>query len=126
MQSLPKSLEDQIGLDGALARFEIVNILGLKMDPNTTTGVVAVYIVGALLVAAACFGWHFALLALAKYRSKRFSIKDYFQNYWVKMYPLLWSTSSESLATPLNLYILSTRAPWVSPNPPKDGLGDSP
>ena len=70
---------------------------------------------GALLVAAACFGWHFAILALAKYRSNRFSIKDYFKNYWVKMYPLLWSTSSESLATPLNLYILSTRAPWVRP-----------
>ena len=31
------------------------------------------------------------------------------------MYPLLWSTSSETLATPLNLYILSKRAPWVRP-----------
>ena len=27
----------------------------------------------------------------------------------------MWSTSSESLATPLNLYILSKRAPYVKP-----------
>ena len=28
---------------------------------------------------------------------------------------MLWSTSSESLVTPLNLYILSRHAPWVRP-----------
>jgi len=42
-------------------------------------------------------------------------VRDYFRTYWVKAYPLLWSTSSESLATPLNLYILSKHAPWVRP-----------
>ena len=115
VQSLPDSLDSQIGLEGALTRFETLNILGLHLDPNTTAGMVTTYVVGSLLVAVACFIWHFAILALAKYRSSRFSLIDYFKNYWVKMYPLLWATSSETLATPLNLYILSTRCPWVRP-----------
>jgi Na+/H+-dicarboxylate symporter len=115
VQSLPASLEREIGLEGALTRFETLNILGLHLDPNTTTGMVTTYVVGSLLVAVACFIWHFAILALAKYKSPRFSLVDYFKNYWVKMYPLLWATSSETLATPLNLYILSTRCPWVRP-----------
>ena len=115
VQSLPQSLEQQIGLDGSITRFVPLNILGLHLDPNSTTGMVTTYVVGSLLVAVACFGWHFAILALAKYRSKHFSLVDYFKNYWIKMYPLLWSTSSESLATPLNLYILSKHCPWVRP-----------
>jgi len=115
IQSLPKNLVDQIGLDGTQTGFQTLNILGLRMDPNTTTGVVTAYIVGALLVAIACFVFHFGILALAKYRVKRFSVTDYFKHYWVKAYPLLWSTSSESLATPLNLYILKKYAPYVRP-----------
>ena len=115
VQSLPSSLEGQIGLDGAPTRFQPLNILGLHLDPNSTTGMVTTYVVGSLLVAVACFLWHFAILAMAKYTSPRFSLKDYFKNYWVKAYPLLWSTSSESLATPLNLYILAKHSPWVRP-----------
>ena len=56
VQGLPRSLEDQIGLDGAPTRFETLNILGLHLDPNTTPGMVATYVAGSLLVAAACFG----------------------------------------------------------------------
>ncbi len=115
VQSLPQSLENQIGLDGAPTHFETLNIVGLQLDPNSTAGMVLTYIVGSLLVAVACFAWHFAILALAKYKCSRFSLTDYFKNYWVKTYPLLWSTSSESLATPLNLYILSKHCPWVRP-----------
>ncbi len=115
IQSLPTNLVNQIGLDGTETNFQTLNILGLQMDPNTTTGMVTAYVVGALLVAIACFVWHFGILALAKYKAKRFSVIDYFKHYWVKAYPLLWSTSSESLATPLNLYILKKYAPYVRP-----------
>ena len=31
----------------------------------------------------------------------------------IKVYPLLWATSSEALATPLNLYLTKKYAPWV-------------
>ncbi len=115
IQSLPTHLVDQIGLEGTETSFQTLNILGLQMNPNTTTGMVTAYVVGALLVAVACFVFHFGILALAKYKVKRFSIINYFKHYWVKAYPLLWSTSSESLATPLNLYILKKNAPYVRP-----------
>ena len=115
IQSIPRQLEDDLGLKGTITSFENLSIVGIQIDPNSTAGMVTAYIAGALVVAVACFAWHFAILALAKRRSKRFSVKDYFKHYWVKMYPLLWSTSSETLATPLNLYILSKRAPWVRP-----------
>ena len=35
--------------------------------------------------------------------------------YWIKAYPLLWATSSESIATPLNLYLVKRYAAWVRP-----------
>ncbi len=115
IQSLPTNLIGQLGLDGTQTSFQTLSILGLQIDPITTTGMVTAYVVGALLVAIACFVWHFGILALAKYKVKRFSVRDYFKHYWVKAYPLLWSTSSESLATPLNLYILKKYAPYVRP-----------
>ena len=115
IQAIPQQLEDELGLGGALTSFADVNILGFHIDPNGKAGMVTAYIAGSLLVAVACFMWHFAILGLAKYRSKHFSVNDYFRNYWIKAYPLLWSTSSESLATPLNLYILKRHAPWVRP-----------
>ena len=31
----------------------------------------------------------------------------------MKVYPLLWATSSEALATPLNLYLTKKHAPWI-------------
>ena len=113
-----QSIPDQVGqldIEGAGANLETTRVLGFSIDTSTTTGMVTAYIVGSLLVAAACFIWHFGVLAMAKYKSKRFSVRDYFWTYWIKAYPLLWSTSSESLATPLNLYILSKHAPWVRP-----------
>ena len=112
VQALPNQLNDQIGLEStaiSCKRFQTVEIVGLSMDANTTAGMVMIYVVGALLVGVAASVWHVAILALAKLRDPRFSLRNYFTNYWVKAYPLLWSTSSESLATPLNLYILSKR-----------------
>ena len=113
-----QSIPDQVGqLDtaGAGTSLETIRVLGFSIDTSTATGMVTSYIVGALLVAAACFAWHFGVLTLAKFKSKQFSVRNYFRTYWIKAYPLLWSTSSESLATPLNLYILSKHAPWVRP-----------
>ena len=115
IQSIPERLEGDLGLDGAITSFAKLDILGIQIDPNTTAGMVTAYVAGSLLVAVGCFIWHFAILALAKYKSNLFSVRGYFKNYWVKAYPLLWSTSSETLATPLNLYILSKHAPWVRP-----------
>ena len=115
IQSIANQLEEDLGLRGTITSFTDLNVLGVHINPNSTSGMVTTYVTGALLVAVACFVWHFAVLALAKHRSKRFSVRDYFKNYWIKAYPLLWSTSSETMATPLNLYVLSKYAPWVRP-----------
>lgn len=113
IQALPQNLERQIGGGEALADLPSLTILGLQLHPNTAGGMVAAYVLGALLVGVACSVWHVAILALAHFKEERFSIRDYFTKYWIKAYPLLWATSSETLATPLNLYILRHNAPWI-------------
>ena len=57
--------------------------------------------------------WQYVFLLIARKYEPRFSILAYFKNYWIKVYPLLWATSSEALATPLNLYLTKKHAPWV-------------
>jgi len=44
---------------------------------------------------------------------KEFSIKKYFKKYWIRVYPLLWATSSEAIATPLNLYLVKKYFPHI-------------
>ena len=48
------------------------------------------------------------------FRSKSFSIKEYFSRFWIRVYPLLWATSSESLATPLNLSLVKKYYPDIN------------
>ena len=113
IQALPQNLEEQIGAGKALTELPSLTILGLQLHPNTAGGMVAAYVLGALLVGLACSVWHVAILTLAHFKEERFSVRDYFTKYWLKAYPLLLETSSETLATPLNLYILRHNAPWI-------------
>jgi len=112
--ALPANVAEQTA-DAAGVTLNSFDILfGLfTLDPTTSIGMVWVYVVGSLLVGGTCFIWHFGLLIMTKVEVARFSIKDYFKNYWIKVYPLLWATSSEALATPLNLYLTKKHAPWV-------------
>jgi Na+/H+-dicarboxylate symporter len=36
-----------------------------------------------------------------------------FSKYWIRVYPLLWATSSEALAIPLNLYLVKEYYPQI-------------
>ncbi|MCP4406201.1 MAG: dicarboxylate/amino acid:cation symporter, partial [Gammaproteobacteria bacterium] len=92
-----------------------IEVLGMGIDPGTSTGMIMAYLLGALLTGLACVIWHAALLGVAKRRIRDFSITDYFKNYWVKVYPLLWSTSSEALSTPLNLHLVKRHYPRITP-----------
>ena len=111
---LPASVQEQIGLeqDAHSLLFDL-EIWGWAVSPRTPAGMITIYVIGALLTAVACFVWQFAFLVVARSHEARFSIVGYFKNYWVKVYPLLWATSSEALATPLNLYLTKRHAPWV-------------
>jgi len=111
---LPAHLAEQIelkeGMQNALQPFMV---LGMSFDPGSPVGMIWIYVFGALLVGFSCFLWHLALLFITQSTVKRFSIRHYFTDYWIKIYPLLWATSSEALATPLNLYLTKRHAPWV-------------
>ena len=111
---LPENVQEQVGLE-AEARSVLLNldIWGWSTSPRTPAGMITIYVMGALLTAIACFIWQFAFLIVARSQESRFSIFGYFRNYWVKVYPLLWATSSEALSTPLNLYLTKKHAPWI-------------
>ena len=111
---LPDNVQSQVGLgaDGKSVLLDL-NIWGWTTDPRTPAGIITIYVIGALLTAIACLIWQFVFLIFTRSQEPRFSILGYFRNYWIKVYPLLWATSSEALATPLNLYLTKKHAPWI-------------
>lgn len=111
---LPGHIQEQVGI-ATEARSVLLDldIWGWTTSPQTPVGMITIYVIGSLLTAIACLIWQFVFLGIARHQEPRFSIFGYFKNYWVKVYPLLWATSSESLATPLNLYLTKKHAPWI-------------
>ena len=114
---LPENVQEQIGLgeEGRRALIDL-DIWGWKTSPQTSTGMIMIYVQGAVLTGVACLIWQAVFLLIARSQERRFSIVGYFTNYWIRVYPLLWATSSEALATPLNLYLTKRHAPWI-PSP---------
>ena len=111
---LPDNVQEQVALEReAQSVLHDLNIWGSTISPRNPAGMITIYVLGALLTAIACFIWQFVFLIVARSQEARFSIVGYFRNYWVKVYPLLWATSSEALATPLNLYLTKRHAPWI-------------
>ncbi len=109
---LPDNVQEQVGLDaqGNSVLLDL-NIWGWVTSPQTPAGMITIYVLGVLLTAIACLIWQSVFLAITRAYEPRFSILGYFKNYWVKVYPLLWATSSEALATPLQLYLTKKHAP---------------
>ena len=83
-----------------------VSIFGIRFGLADPTSILLLYVAASLLVGLACMIWHLMMLVYTKYRIPGFSIRQYFKEYWVRVYPLLWATSSEAIATPLNLYLI--------------------
>lgn len=112
---LPQSTQRGLATDGgAIVHLNTLEVFGFGIHTGTITGIFLAYLAGGLLTGLACMVWHGGLLLSTKYRERDFSIKYYFKNYWSKVYPLLWSTSSEALATPLNLHSVERYYPQVS------------
>ena len=111
---LPGNVQEQVGLDAQGKDILLdLNIWGWVTSPRTPTGMITIYVIGALLTALACLIWQSVFLVITRAYEPRFSITGYFKNYWVKVYPLLWATSSEALAPPLQLYLTKKHAPWI-------------
>jgi len=110
---LPSILEEELAGSVVFSELGTVTMLGVPIDITTSLGMMLLYVLGALLTGVVCGVWHGGLLTMAKRRMPHFSVRTYFKEYWVKVYPLLWATSSEALATPLNLYLVKKFIPNV-------------
>ena len=110
---LPEILGKVLGSDSSTLMSRQVSIFGFEIDITTSLGMLLLYIVGAFLTGFVSAIWHLGLILLAKRVKPDFSIKEYFTVYWIKVYPLLWATSSEALATPLNLNMVKKFCPSI-------------
>ncbi|MCI5133964.1 MAG: hypothetical protein D3920_02605 [Candidatus Electrothrix sp. AW2] len=111
------TIPDMIGQimgDGTVSsQIGSVTMFGMTIDVTKPLGMIFVYIFGAFLTGIVCSIWHCGLLVLTKMSSPEFSLKRYFSVYFIKIYPLLWATSSEALSTPLNLYLVKKLCPDI-------------
>ncbi|MDM8540382.1 cation:dicarboxylase symporter family transporter [Desulfococcaceae bacterium HSG9] len=110
---IPKMIEKNVGNDIAGFQLGSITMLGIPIDAAAPYGMILIYVLGSFLTGAVCGLWHFGLIILAKYKMPDFSLKKYFTAYWVKIYPLLWATSSEAMATPLNLLLIKKLCPDI-------------
>ncbi len=90
------------------------DVLAAGLPAHLENGFVA-YLKGSLLTAVACLAWHGSLLWRCKRAWPPFSLKRYIQEYWMRVYPLLWSTASESFCAPLNLHLVKKLYPSLRP-----------
>lgn len=111
--ALPENLKAQIGSGVEGAFLNPLSILGWQIPSNTPLGIVTCYVLISFLIGVACLIWQGVLLGIVKWKNPTFSIANYFRNYWLNVYPLLWATSSEALATPLNLYLVKKHFPEI-------------
>jgi len=110
---LPTILEEELSHQVPIAELGTVTMLGWPIEVNTSFGMIVAYVAGALLTGVVCGFWHGGLLIMARRKIRNFSLRAYFRDYWLRVYPLLWATSSEALATPLNLYMVKKFCPTV-------------
>jgi hypothetical protein len=107
--SLPVALDDQIdGSSGALAP---LRVLGMDLPTSSGTDLFLVYVAVAALTGIGTTLWHAGMLAAAKRAVPSFSVRKYLARCFVRVYPLLWATSSEALATPLVLHLMKESYP---------------
>lgn len=120
---LPHVLDEHMAAVGAVGPSRLIKICGIGIRTGTGAQMFVLYCIGALLTGVACMIWHLGLLSLARWKLPGFSIRHYFKNYWIRVYPLLWATSSESLAAPLNLHLTRKYYPHVRPEVRRFAIG---
>ena len=108
---IPEMIEKNVGVHITGSQIGSLTMLGISIDVTTPLGMILIYILGSFLTGAICGFWHCGLIILAKRKMPAFSIRKYFSTYWIRIYPLLWATSSEALATPLNIYLVKKFCP---------------
>lgn len=108
---LPDILIDELSNDVDITQLQTIYMFGFNLDISNANGMITLYVLAALLTGVTCGAWHLGLMAWARKKMPTFSVKSYFRDYWVKVYPMLWATSSEALSTPLNLHMVNKFCP---------------
>lgn len=113
--SLPGFLHDQLhgGADPAIGS---VFFFGQQLNTNSSTGIFVTYLAVALLTGLVCSLWHSSLLLRARSGTDGFSIRHYIRHYFIKIYPLVWSTCSEILGYPASLHLMGKLYPKTIPS----------
>jgi Na+/H+-dicarboxylate symporter len=65
------------------------------------------------MIGVGCFIWQIVQVLIVRQIVSRFTVKGFFHNYWIKVYPLAWSTASEVVSMPLNMVIVKRVYPEV-------------
>ena len=112
---LPSILKEELAGKVEYADLGTVTMLGFPIDVTDSMGMILLYVLGALATGVVCWIWHAGLLIAAKRKMPSFSLKSYFRDYWIKVYPLLWATCSESLSMPWNLHVVKKFCPTLQP-----------
>jgi hypothetical protein len=111
--TLPRVLKESFSQYENIS-FHEVSILGVTYSSTTTSGIFGIYVTVAVLTGVICSVWQLTLLVYVRLKVRGFSIASYFRNYFIKVYPLLWATSSEALSTPLNMHLIKKNFPQIN------------
>lgn len=103
---LPKTLLEEIPADVLANLSQGVTLAGININLQHEFGLVGVYFIEAALIGLGCFIWQAVEIIVIKKFVQGFSIKEFFVKYWIKVYPLAWSTASEAVSMPLNLSLI--------------------
>jgi len=116
--SLPRLLSQSLGSDTTqvLSSLRHINILGISINLGGEFGLLYLYIIQVTMLVVGCFIWQIAQLTIVKLRMKGFSIRQFFMNYYVRVYPLAWSTASEAASVALNTAEIKRVYPEVDKN----------
>lgn len=95
------------------ATYADISLFGIAFGSSNAEGIFWLYLAVSFLTGAISTTWHGCLLLEVRRRLPEFSFGHYFRDYFAKIYPLLWATSSEALATPLNLHLVQQLRPKV-------------
>jgi Na+/H+-dicarboxylate symporter len=112
--ALPDAVGGELADSSASVDLQDLTVAGVSFSSDSGTGILGIYLLIGLLVGLAAILWHAGWLAWTQYAVKGFSINHYLTKYWIRIYPLLWATSSEALSAPLNLYLVKKHFPQVS------------
>jgi len=103
---LAASVDEQTMAAIGAADIGKLRIFGWMLDVNSEFGLVWIYVVGSVLIGVGCFIWQGMQLCVVKKYIPDFSVKRFFTDYWMKVYPLAWCTSSEVISMPLNMALI--------------------